>query len=308
MIAGHAAIGFLVAALAGFYLDVEPEGCITLGLFAAAFAALPDIDLIFASGEILAVFTSGMGGFVESFWEASSAFHRGITHSLVTLAVSTVAFILYRERESVEAAAALVFVLTSYGLVFAGFQAAMVMAVFSLAGIALSHYSVGSLQRREFVLAAFAGLMSHPFVDIFTGVPPSFLFPLDINFLGSRLVLNQDPVLNLLSIILMELSLLFLAVLTAILLKEDELRSHLTPAPLLGFLYVPLYFVVPEPTLSSAYTFVLVAVGLGVLANILAHRLNGMESEVHVINMHGLNFVLAVIAASISYTAVYLLI
>lgn len=44
MIAGHAALGFLIAALAAYHLDVEPDKCLVIGFFAAAFAALSDID------------------------------------------------------------------------------------------------------------------------------------------------------------------------------------------------------------------------------------------------------------------------
>lgn len=307
MIVGHAALGFLVAALAAYYMDIDPDRCLAIGIFAATFAALPDIDLVFASGEILTIFSSGGGAFIDSFWEASESFHRGITHTLVGLVLSAVAFTFYRERARTEIAAGMVFLSAAFGFVLGGLLSAAIMTVFSMAGIFITHLSTNYLGRKEFVLAAFIGLVSHPFGDIFTGVPPDFLFPLGLNLLESRIVLNQDPVLNLLSVLLLELFILFMAVLTAIMLKEDDLRSHLTPAPLLGIFYVPMYFFIPQPTLSSAYVFVFLAVTLGFMANFLAHVMNGIEPEGHIVNMHSLNFVLTVIFASFSYTATYLL-
>lgn len=307
MIAGHAALGFLVAALIGYWSGVEPDQCIKLGLFASMFAALPDIDVIFASGEIFSILTAGLGGFVESFWAATSAFHRGITHSLVTLGLASAAFIGYRRWNDLRLAAAIVLFSTAYGLFLGGIEAAMVMAVFMPTGLLLSSVSRNYLDREQFTVAAVSGLMLHPLGDIFTGTPPSFLFPLDITILNSRIVLNQDPVLNLLAILFLELLLVLVAVLVAILLKDDDLRQHISPAPLIGILYIPLYFVIPEPTLSTSYSFVFAAVGLGFLATFIAHRLNGLDLDGHLANMHGLNFVLTLIVSSICYTAVYLL-
>lgn len=307
MIVGHAALGFLIAALAAYYMDIDPDKCLAIGLFAAAFAALPDIDLVFASGEILTIFSSGGEGFIDSFWAASESFHRGITHTLLALILSAGAFTFYRSRGT-ELAASIVLLSTAFGLVVGGYLSAMIMAVFSLAGVFITHLSVDYLERKEFMLAAFLGLVTHPFGDIFTGVPPDFMFPLGLKLLESRIVLNQDPVLNLLSVLLLELFVLFTAVLTAIMLKEDDLRGHITPAPLIGVFYIPMYFFVPEPTLSSAYVFVFLTVTLGFMANFLAHRLNGADTEGHIVNMHSLNFVLTVILASFSYTVVYLLI
>lgn len=306
MIVGHAALGFLVAALLAYRKGVDPDRCLRIGFFAAAFAALPDIDLVFASGELINIFSSG-AGFIDSFWAASEAFHRGITHTLLGAAVSAAAFIFYRDRASSAAAVAVVILLTVFGSVLGGLLPGVIMALFSLAGLILSHVSIRYLGREEFIPAVLIGLLLHPFGDVFTGVPPDFFFPLGLNLLESRIVLNQDPVLNLISILLLELLILFLAVLTAIMLKEEDLRSHLTPAPLLGMIYIPLYFIVPEPTLSSAYIFVFLAVSLGFIANFLTHLLNGTDSEGHIINLHSLNFVLTFIVASFSYAAAYLL-
>lgn len=307
MIAGHAALGFLIAALAAYHLDVEPDKCLVIGFFAAAFAALPDIDLVFASGEILTIFSSGSEGFINTFWSASESFHRGITHNLLALLVSSVAFAYYREKNDLKTAMLMLSLLSVFGLILNNLMSFMIMVVFSLAGILITYLSVDYIEKNGFRLALFTGLLSHPFGDVFTGVPPDFFFPLGLNLLESRIVLNQDPVLNLISILLLELLILFLAVLTAIMLKEEDLRSHLTPAPLLGMIYIPLYFIVPEPTLSSAYIFVFLAVSLGFIANFLTHLLNGTDSEGHIINLHSLNFVLTFILASFSYAAAYLL-
>lgn len=308
MIAGHAALSFLVASLAAYYIGKNPDQCIKIGIFAGVFAVLPDLDIVFAAGEVLKVFTSGLGGFIESFWDVSGSFHRGVTHSVITLFFSTVFFVFYRDRKNkLRLAAITVFFSSVYGLFYAGAEAAVVLAVFMTSGMKLSSYSVRFLSRKEFMLSATSGLMIHPFGDIFTGTPPDFLFPLNFTLIESRVVLNQDPVLNLLSILLLELLLVFLAVLSAIFLREDGIRGHMSYSPLVGLLYAPLYFVLPEPTLSSPYIFVFVAVGLGLLANILAFHRDEWSGG-HPANMHGLNFVLTFLAASISYGAVYLLV
>jgi hypothetical protein len=119
--------------------------------------------------------------------------------------------------------------------------------------------------------------------------------------------LNPDPVLNLLSVFLLEIVLLFAAVLAAVLVSDEEFSSLLSPAALLGLVYVPFYYFIPEPTLSTSYQFVFSAVSLA-LANTgnlyLMDDIDRERLEKSVFLL--LNFVLTLFIAVSAYTAVYL--
>lgn len=84
MFLGHALLGFALAGGFALIAGWERERAVAFGVVTAAFAAAPDVDMVYAvvgAGEAL---LSAAGGFavVESFWETGNVVHRSVTHSL----------------------------------------------------------------------------------------------------------------------------------------------------------------------------------------------------------------------------------
>lgn len=75
MIVGHFLLAFCVAALIARFLGYDAEYALFAGIFAGSFAALPDIDILFAWKEIMVFFGSGMSEFVDAFWSSSKVVH-----------------------------------------------------------------------------------------------------------------------------------------------------------------------------------------------------------------------------------------
>lgn len=308
MIAGHVSLAFVIAALLAYRWGVEARRCLTLGVFAAAFTLLPDVDIIFAWKEIAVILTSGLSGFVDSFWAASGEFHRGATHTLLALILSFAGFYTYYKKNINSLAFGIVSASAVYGLAAGGLMGSMVMAVFAALGLKLTDISRERIEAREFLLVAGTGLLTHPFGDVFTGNPPDFLFPLDMVLLESRVVLNADPVLNLLSVFLLEIFLLLAAVLVTVEISDEELFSLASPLALLGLLYMPFYYVIPEPTLSVSYHFVFSSVGLAIAGTIVLYireSERGLTDLEDIISL-GLNMVLTLLLAVASYLIAYL--
>lgn len=307
MIVGHAFLAFIISALAGFYWGKEPKQCILIGFFGLLFALLPDVDILFAWKEVLVILKSGVFGFVEAFWDASRNFHRGISHSLVTLLLAQVSFLAYRKFEQRSLLAFTPISLTVFGYLLSGIPAAAVLGVFSLLGAFVTHHSREFLSLPEFALASGAGLLTHPFGDIFTGTPPDFFFPLDFPVIGSRVVLNADPVLNLFSVFFIELSTVFAAFAVFTFLRRESLVSMLHPASLLGLGYAPLYFLIPDPTLSNSYRFVFSSVGLGLLSVLVIQAWERETLEMEKTVRLGFNLAVAVLLAALVHTSLYIL-
>ncbi|MDY6779751.1 MAG: metal-dependent hydrolase, partial [Halobacteria archaeon] len=186
-------MAFSGVAAAAHYLGYTKRRALALGVFAGAFALIPDVDILYA---FLGAFSGfdGVWGTVDAFWESSTVTHRAATHSLVVGGISAVGFYLvartlisfeYEEESSVLhslGGAALLGGLTVVVLVSSGPVVTATFVVFALAGVLLTAAGVSlngisgtqlvSLTRRELLAVASAGLLSHPFGDLFTGKPP----------------------------------------------------------------------------------------------------------------------------------------
>ncbi|MFB6294401.1 MAG: metal-dependent hydrolase, partial [Candidatus Nanohaloarchaea archaeon] len=248
--AGHAFLAFTLVTVAARLLDVDVRHALVLGVTAALFAVLPDVDMVYAWTEIAAVFTTGLSGFVDAFWTASQATHRGISHSLVTAVIGATGFsLLYTGRDA--AAAATFTGLLAGAFVFGGLLPLGVMAVFIAAGVGITGFlrKNTGLSGAAFFAAALAGLGSHPFGDVFTGQPPTFLHPMDIPVLTERAVLHPDPVINLLSVFFLELGTVVAGTALFLALTGRPVRDHVHPVAGLGLLYGAAVVIVPAPTL-----------------------------------------------------------
>jgi len=128
------------------------------------------------------------------------------------------------------------------------------------------------LSHRETLGAALAGLLSHPFGDLFTGQVPPLAFPLSLP-LPDLVVLHPDPTVHLLGAMAIELVALWTGVVACCRLAGWPLATLVAARAGLGLAAAGLVLVVPPPTLDVAYAFV-----LGVLCVGLVCALPGVES------------------------------
>lgn len=262
MIAGHAALAFaIVASVATLTLD--RRRALLLGAAAGAFAVVPDVDMVFAVGELLASGATGVWSATAAFWDGANAVHRNVTHSLVLSVPAAVGFALVAARRRLAAAAVLSGVV-AVGVVSGGATATTLLVVFTAAGVAVAvAFTRLGVTPRGVLIGALVGLLSHPFGDVFTGKPPQFLYPLDVQLLSERVVIHPDPTLNLLSIFVLELAAIWLAVLALGWTTENVVRSYADPRAAVGALYGGAAVVLPAPTLDVSYHFVFSVLAVG---------------------------------------------
>lgn len=254
MIIGHFFLAFALTAIIGKYLKLEDERTLKLGLLAAVLALTPDIDIVFALKEIFAL-GSGFYEFTDSFWTASEATHRGLTHSLIILGATSSGLITY-QRTGNKLFASLLLTGFTAAAATQGILPAATIAIFIALCLALTERIGKEFSLKEYSLGLFTGLIIHPFGDVFTGTPPEFFYPLGLTLIESRIVLHSDPVINLLSILLIELSTAVLAIKKYSDIKELKIGDELSYIPLLGILFVFPGLFIREPTMSTSYQMV----------------------------------------------------
>ncbi len=280
MMLGHGLVAFAaVAAVAG--RRVAPRRALLLGGVAGLFAAVPDVDMLFAlPGLVAAVVdtsaTAGGAGSipVDSLWAASNDVHRSVTHSLVVAVPSSVAagLVAAPTRDGVTTAvgAALLALSAVVAGVVSGPVAAAMLVAFGagIVGVAtaarrwtdLSGPTVGGL--------AAVGLLSHPFGDLFTGGPPRLLYPLAVDPIPTRVLFSTDRTLHLLGTFALEVAAAWAAIAVVLALYDRDPRSFVRPVALVGVAYGLVALVLTPPTLSVSYHFVfsVLALGLGTCA------------------------------------------
>jgi len=284
MMLGHALVAFAaVAAVTG--LRVAPRRALLLGAVAGLFAAVPDVDILFAlPGLAVALFrlAAASGGtevgdvffLTESFWDASSDVHRSVTHSLVVAVPSSIAAGLVaaptRDRAMTVLGVTLLALSTLAAVLVSGVVAAAMMVVFG-AGIVVA----ATVVRRRTDLSgltvaglAAVGLFSHPFGDLFTGGPPRLLYPLAVDPIPTRVLFSTDRTLHMLGTFALAVIAAWAAIVVVLVLYDRRVRSFVRPAALVGLGYGLVALVLTPPTLTVSYHFVfsVLALGLAVCA------------------------------------------
>jgi membrane-bound metal-dependent hydrolase YbcI (DUF457 family) len=160
--------------------------------------------------------------------------------------------------------------------------------------------------------AAFAGLMTHPFGDLFTGEPPAMLYPLATTSTVERVALHPDATLHLLGALGIELATAWLALFVYLAVKYGTERPSAFPGTLrsvvagragLGAGYAATFFLLPAPTLDVSYHFVFPLLGLGLVVALPTPRtLRGSTARPVRVAATGLA---AVTVATLAYTLVY---
>lgn len=280
---GHALLAFALVALLAHRRGWAPRRATGIGVVAAAFATIPDVDMLYAlSGlastdvDLLGAGTALAAGDVgtlftvtSAFWGTSTVAHRTMTHSLVIAIPAAAAFAVATARTrrgpaSGLAAATLVGICgVSYWV--SGSLGLLIVTTFVVAGtvVAAATYRWTAFSGQHVFGAAVVGLVSHPFGDVVTGEPPALLYPLDTRVLDGRVALHDDATLHLLGAFAVELAVVWLAVLAVATVWNLRLREAVHPAAGLGVAYAAALLWLPPPTLSVSYHFVFSILGVG---------------------------------------------
>ncbi len=268
MMVGHAALAFAVAAWAAYRLGLDRERALAVGLAAAGFAVVPDVDVGYALVGLATAGTADPWALVEAFWHAGNAVHRGPTHSLVVAGLAAVGFGLsvaggaHRIAAAGGLAALVIVIGVAEGPLLGGVVGSFVLGGLVVATVAKR----AGLPARVVLATALVGVLSHPFGDLFTGEPPPFLYPLGGQVPAERVLLSADPTLHLLGTFGLVLATLWLAAATYCLLDGRALRSHVDPRAVLGAGYAPAIVLLPPPTLEVSYHFVFSVLAVGTVA------------------------------------------
>jgi len=317
MFIGHAALAFALVGGVAIARGWTTERTLAIAVVAGAFAALPDVDMVYA---LVGVASIGAGGdalaLAGAFWSTGNVVHRAITHSLV-LAPPVAALAALRLRNGtvgIRAVSALVAtVLVVLIAAIGGALAAFVTLLFVVGAVAVG--AVGDrytdLAASEVFVAALVGLATHPFGDLFTGEPPAMLYPLDGALVTERVALAADPTLHLLAAFGIELATVWAAVAVAGLATGLRPTTAVGPRATLGAGYAASVLLIPAPTLDLSYPFVFSVLGvglLGVLPRVRLVRSRGPTVEPPDWLTAALTGLSAITVAWLAYTAAYVVV
>jgi hypothetical protein len=291
MFVGHGLVAFALVVGAGRRLDWPRERLLALGALAFAFATLPDVDILYALGGLLGALDGPLAA-ASAFWATSTLVHRTVTHSLLVGGVAAVGFACWLAGTRLSTRArrggarllglALLAGLVAAGAVVTGRLAAAILLAFSVAGLAVTELAARRhswLRSGTLTAVALAGLLTHPFGDLFTGEPPAMLYPFDATLVAERVTLHPDPTLHLLAAFGVELLTVWVAVAVYLGLRDGRLRTHVSPRAVLGFGYAGAALSLPAPTLDVSYHFVFSILAVGSVGTVEVRR-NGLGARV----------------------------
>jgi membrane-bound metal-dependent hydrolase YbcI (DUF457 family) len=312
---GHALLAFALAACFARSRGGGRRRALAFGTVAGLFATVPDVDMAYALTGLLGAVTGAPGDVLavtERFWAASTATHRGVTHSLLVAVPAAAAFAL-RRRIGTGLAAALV----AGTAVLGGPLAAAMAALFCLAGLAVGRAGADAgLSRGAVFGAALLGLLTHPFGDLFTGEPPAMLWPLAGRPIDARVAPFADPTLNLLLAFGVELLALWagLAILVRLSGASASVSGLIEARASVGAAYAGAALVLTPPTMTVSYHFVLSVLAAGLAGAVpVPARVRDREwrrwreSGDHSRLSGAATGLAAITIAALAYTAAYLI-
>jgi len=279
MFVGHAALAFAIVSGVAVSRGWTTERTLAIGVVAGAFAALPDVDMMYALVGIASATGGDVLTLAGAFWSTGNVVHRAVTHSLV-LALPIALLAALRRTATPYArtlSAALLVPLVALVAVVGGSLAGIVTLVFALGAVAIGTVVDRNtdLTARELFAAAVVGLVSHPFGDLFTGEPPAMLYPFDAALVAERVTLAADPTLHLLAAFGVELATVWAAVAVGCLATGLRPTTAVSPRASLGAGYAASVLLIPAPTLDLSYPFVFSVLGVGLLGVLPRIRLVG---------------------------------
>ncbi len=181
------AVRVRLGGLAAWWLGLSRERAVQLGVIAGLFAAVPDVDIVYAPFGLLVGAAENLTA--DGFWETANVVHRGPTHSLLLGAALAVAAGLWatESRPARIASLAIGVAATVLTGVLSGPIAGLVMLVFVLAVLGVATVAQSrDISPRTVAGLALLGLLTHPFGDLFTGGPPPFFYPFDVTLVAER--------------------------------------------------------------------------------------------------------------------------
>ncbi|MGM0590738.1 MAG: metal-dependent hydrolase [Halobacteriota archaeon] len=275
MFVGHAFYAFAFIGMLAYVLGASRRRALVLGVTAGAFAAIPDVDILYALVGPLQAQTSSALGLASAFWSTGNVVHRTATHSLVVAVPAAVAMALWvgdrtEPRRNVAARGLALAILSGLVVAFAtldGVLSAVITVVFGVAALA-----VADGVRRWTTLSwplvfgtSLFGFISHPFGDVLTGTPPAFFAPLDVAMLSSRILLSSDPTVHLLATFGVELCSVWLAAAVFLRLSGLAVTPEVAPRATVAAGYAASVLLIPAPTLELSYPFVFSVIGVGLI-------------------------------------------
>jgi membrane-bound metal-dependent hydrolase YbcI (DUF457 family) len=266
MFIGHALLAFALAVAGARRFSVSRERALQYGIVAGLFAAVPDVDVVYAPVGLLMQSVETVGP--DAFWEVANVIHRGPTHSLVMAGLLAGAVSLWAvgSRSTRALSVSLVALLVAVGTLFSGLVGGVVVLVFVVSGFVVGEVAGRKgLTPRPLLAVALVGLLSHPFGDLFTGSPPPFLYPFDVVLVAERVALHPDPTGQLLAAFAVELGAIWLAVWTYARLSEVRVATLVSPKASLGAGYAAAALLLPAPTMEQSAHFVFSVLAIGVV-------------------------------------------
>lgn len=310
MIVGHATFAFTLATLAvHWWTDHSPTSAVTVGVVAASFALIPDIDILYAVGGVLRTGHGDVWHLTQVFWTHSARVHRGVTHAVpVAMSVATICAASVTPRGRVLALGGTVGLLAVVGTT-TSLLAAGILSVAVVLGclVSLIAWRYTPLSHRGLTAAAWLGFVSHPFGDVFTGTPPAFGYPLVGPVLTTRITLVPDPTLNLLVVFAGELGFVWLALVTSCYVLGQSVIAYVTRWGAIGLVYGSVTGVVPPPTLDVSYPFVGSILLLGCVGGLVTLLVDWRQHELGVQSVvtSGVTGVVTVTVAWATYLLLY---
>lgn len=303
MFIGHALLAFALATLVADRWGWPARRALTLGLIAGAFAAIPDVDMVYAAVALdVGQLTADELTQPSTLWGATREVHRVMTHSLAISAVAGAAFGLWAvggddsgsNRGSVDRgsssdsdpgsgrravvshgiAAVVLAVLVAGSYTASGPLGGIVMGSFVLAGVGIAtlcRVRTG-FSGRTVGIAAVAGLLSHPWGDLVTGEPPQLFYPFDVQFLDGRVLIHGDPTVHLLGAFTLELAVIWFAAITVAIVTGRSWRRSIDRRAGLGVVYGVAAVIMVPPTLEASYHFVFSILSVGLVVGGLSAR------------------------------------
>jgi membrane-bound metal-dependent hydrolase YbcI (DUF457 family) len=276
---GHALLAFALAVLFAEWRGWPARRALTLGAVMGAFAALPDVDVVYAVVALDAGRFLGNGLPPSAFWEAANSVHRSMTHSLLIALVAGPLFGIWTLRGRTHrtvatrsVAAAVLVGVVGVAIAVSGPLGGIVMGAFVAVGVAIAAATrrVTNLSARTVGLAATIGLLTHPWGDLVTGQPPQLLYPFETAVLSERIVLHPDPTMHLLGAFGIELATIWFATLAVVVVTDRTLWTVTDGTAGLGATYGAAAFVLVPPTLDVSYHFVFSILAVGAACGVLS--------------------------------------
>jgi hypothetical protein len=279
MFVGHAALAFALVAGVAIARGWSAERALAFGIVAGAFAALPDVDMLYAIVGVAGAAGSDALAVAGAFWSTGNVVHRAVTHSLVLAPpVALLAALQAIDGRFGRAlSVALVVLLVSLVAVVGGTLAALITLPFVLGAAVVGAVAAqhAHLTATQVFVVALVGLVTHPFGDLFTGEPPAMLYPLDAALVTERVALAADPTVHLLAAFGVELATVWAAVAVVCIATGLRPTTAVSPRATLGAGYAASVLLIPAPTLDLSYPFVFSVLGVGLLGVLPRVRLVG---------------------------------